>query len=202
MIGFNGPFRFAVDEEGTPVKWTDLPEAIQQALEANTADTNCATVYRCAINVFSEERPRQRHHDWCKIKRVFVHALTPNASLKFLGIAPGNMLAEKSNSPEIGLGVGVRLFDLLQFRLSISNVVKLFATQSRYSVLSNHSKKEAQWVFSDGWLTPDFQLYMYLLIPDDLKAPQRHITISVKPVIRHNRTLTNVQLWKQPVIFN
>lgn len=203
MYGFSGPFDYNVD--GTIYSWDNLDDYIKEELIASKFTKENSSIYLCKVCVFKSEIPKQKNHDWAKVKRIFFNITVPNKSMHIVGIHPTNSKVTSSSDLELPIIQGVKskitLFKMLRFELSLDGVVKLFSRKDRYSILANFNSRMAQWVFSERWENLDFSLYVYIAVPNAIADKDKYIEMSVKSVRRKNKVLNNLTVWKRKVDF-
>lgn len=203
MRGFEGPFEFDIDEEGTAVPWDGADAALLEALEKEGRYTReNSTLFEVRVAVLPRPDRVEKKHDWSRIRRIFVEAKTGSHSMSIRGISPvSKQIAEipTAEMPFLKAMAGAKLFESLQFKLKVSGPVKQFARSNRYAVISFYSKRSAQWVFSEGWEDLGFRLCLVVVVPNDLPQDKRSLLVSVKPTWRQNLFLTQVAVWGRQV---
>jgi len=200
MNGFMGPFEYEID--GVIHSWDSLDDYIKKQMEASKFTKENSTIYLCNVCVIQSDSLRQKNHDWAKVKRIFFNINVPNRNMNIIGIHPTNRKKGESADNEIPfIKTKVNLFKMLQFTLSLDGFVKLFSRQDRYSVMANFNRRQAQWVFSEGWEGIDFQLYLYIVVPNKIADTEKYIEVSIKSVRRRNRVLNNLTIWKKRLDF-
>lgn len=204
MLGFQGPFEFAIDEEGSVVNWDRVDEHIRTDLTKDGQFTEeNSTIYFSKIAVRSTEHVREKHHDWAKVNRLCIQADTPPKGISICGIYPRDKRMRTLSQAELAfvpsLGGEAKLFNTLEFKFNLSNPAKLLSRADRFAVLSTYSKHFAQWVYSPGWDGIDFELYLYAIVLKSLPPEEKYYQITIKPLRKGNKVLTKAGVWRQPI---
>jgi hypothetical protein len=203
MLGFEGPFRFDIEDVGAKISWESLDQTLQDELTSDGRYTRTnSDVYICRIAVAPSEYVSEKNQDWSKVKRVFIEARA-DAPISIGGISPTTKKVNQLNQQELALlktiSGAVKLFNALEFKLDVSNPVGLLARKDRFAVMSFFTRNVAQWVFSDGWEQIGFELFLYVVVPANLPEEGRHIKLSIKPTWKKNKFLSQVSIWRREV---
>ncbi len=205
MKGFEGPFEFDVDEIAEAVTPENIPEDILQEIMKGGCRRKDGKIYRFKICAVSTDIQKQRHHDWSKVKKVFIEARPLYKRSAILGISPtSRSVRENPGQMEMGIlslihGASIVLFRVLEFKLELGDLAKWTARGDRKSVISTSSKRIAQWIFTDGWDDLEFEMHIFVFVPDGIADELRYISLSVTPTIRKCRRLNNVKIWDHRV---
>ncbi|MEK6782327.1 MAG: hypothetical protein AABY93_11505 [Bacteroidota bacterium] len=205
MKGFSGPFRFEIDENGTLIQFNELDQVILKTLSSDGISSLNSKIYKVKISAFADLNSVQKNHDWAKVKRIFIEINSKSKSVYIVGIYPREQKSKGITQTELDfiktIKGNIKLFNALQFKLSVDNPVKLLARLDRYAVLSSFSNRKAQWVFSEGWEELEFKLYIYIVIPNALDKDEKYIDLIIKPTLKKNKELKNVSVWNRKVFF-
>ncbi|KQP15566.1 hypothetical protein [Pseudorhodoferax sp. Leaf265] len=204
MNGFEGPFHFVVDDEGTEVPWDQVSDAVRAELEeAGRHNPENSKLYSFKVAVLEHPHRLEKHHDWSAVSRVCIQVKLPSSAMTLAGVSPRNKKASDVFQNDLGIDATVsaegRLFDLLNYKLNLSSFAKQNASEQRYAVLNSFNRRVAQWIYSRGWPFLDFTKYLYVVVPNGLSAERRVIKVSVKAVRPKNVELTQVGLFEEPV---
>lgn len=204
MEGFEGPFKFDIDTDGTNIPWDKLDPKIKQELLADgSVSEDSSKVYVFKIAVLPSDHIIEKHHDWQKVSRVFIQAKVADHSIKISGISPRNKKSKYAGQLDMGfdgrLDVDANLFSMARAKLVISSFTKQNSSEQRMAILSSCTKKIAYWVYSRGWPFIDFTAYVYVAVPNATPADLRHLKVSVKAVRKGNVELTQVGVHDQQV---
>lgn len=201
MIGFEGPFRFNIEDKGERISSKDLNKEIRKKLTKNEREG--ASVYRCKVATIAGERCLEKHHDWAKVTRLLVEALPSHKSMRILGLYPSDKKSKFSKQEEMDFAATAegkaKLFDMLRFKLSLSHFVKNYSRQDRYEVMCSFTSKRAQWVFSSAYESLDFDLYVYIVVPDELADSERNLRMSVNPLRKGNKSISMAAIYGHQV---
>ena len=204
MDSFTGPFKFDIDDEGTPVEWGSLDKEIkEELLHDGRISEEDSTVYMFSITADPCDTSLEKHHDWQKVTRVFIEAKVGHKSMKIGGISPRNKKSEHAapkKSPDAAKGdAKINLFNMAKVTLTISNMVKNNATVQGMAILSGHTGKSAKWVYSKGWPYIEFRKHVYVAVPKRIPKKDRLLKVSIKPVRQKNIPLTMASVFEHPV---
>lgn len=203
MNGFEGPFEFDIDDEGHRIEWEQLDGAVRDELtKNNTYSRETSSIYEVRVAVLAHPQHVQKHHDWKKIKRVFVESRVGSPRMAILAISPTTKHWSETANAEMDFLkflAGERLFDSKQFKLKPAFAVKNFARSDRFAVLSFFSRKVAQWVFSEGWHDLGFRLALVVVVPNDLDSNARKLVFSVKPTYKETKFIQGASVWDKDV---
>ncbi|ATE62096.1 hypothetical protein [Thauera sinica] len=204
MDGFEGPFRFELDAEGTVLPWETLDPTIKaELLSDGNISQESSKVYLFKMAVMPNDYRIEKHHDWQKVSRLFVQATVGHDSMKLGGISPRNKKAANARQLDMGfdgrLEAEANLFSMAKVKLVLSNFIKKNATADRMAVLSSCTKKIAQWVYSSAWPFIDFKKYVYVAVPDLIPADQRYLKVSIKVVRKGNIEITQAGVHEHTV---
>lgn len=205
MHGFSGPFEFDLDTEGTVVGWDKLDKHIRSDLSTDGQFTEKnSKVYFLKTAVRSTERTLEKHHDWKKVNRLCIQADTPAKGISICGIYPRDKRVRDIPQTELGyipsIKGSAKLFNSLEFKIDLSSFAKLLSRSDRYAVISAYTKRFAQWIYSPGWDGVDFAMYLYAAVLNELPPEQKYLQISVKPLRKGNKVLSQAAIWKRPVV--
>ncbi len=72
MNGFEGPFRFELDTEGTALPWETLDSTIKEELLSDgNISQESSKVYLFKMAVMPNEHRIEKHHDWTLVSDRF-----------------------------------------------------------------------------------------------------------------------------------
>lgn len=204
MQGFEGPFEFDIDSEGTKMSWDHLPEPIKEELtEDGHFTSENSNIWLCKVVSLSTNIAKQRHHDWARVNRVFIDVKPSSKHIKIFGIYPEQVKSIQIHQEELNLPSSfegqVSLFEALRFKLKISDTVKLWSAKNRYAVLGNCIHGHAQWVYSSGWDKTYFKMYLYIVVQNNLPESDRNIFVTIKPTRKGNKVLSQVCIWERKI---
>jgi hypothetical protein len=208
MYGFEGPFQFDVDDEGTIVPFDQLSETVKSAIKNDPEITRTnSKVYRFRIGVSPATRPIEKHHDWANVSRLLVETRVGSRRMKIVGLYPRDEKVGHISQHDLDfvttLKGDVNLFEVAKFKVNLSNalsqVVKSLATENKYGILSYFTDKVAKWVFSRGYKSISFELYLYLVVPNEITENQRQIYVNIVPLRQKNKQITQASLWDHQV---
>jgi hypothetical protein len=197
MDGFEGPFRFEIDSEGTDIPWDTLDESIKRELLSDGNITEkTSKVYLFKIIVSPYHRRLERHHKWEQVTRIFIEARVGHSLMRLGGISPRNKRSIHARQIDMGFDVKgegeINLFELARFKLIISRHVKEKSSETRMAILSSCTKKVAKWVYSRGWPYLDYKKFVYVAVPDFTPVDDRYLAVFIKAVRKDNIEVTQV----------
>jgi hypothetical protein len=189
MFGFDGPFKFDVDDEGTAIPWNKVSEPIQREISKGgqlTAD-NSKVYYFKIMAVAKHGHPPGNGYDWKEINRVSIETKVGTASMKIVGISPqsrrSSNLAQEPLPFDAAVEAEVNLFEAGKgsFRIKFGDLVSRFVRPNSYAVMASNNKKRAQWVYSKDWDKTDFEAFMYIVVPNKVKKSSRFVQVKIIP---------------------
>lgn len=206
MEGFSGPFRFDIDTQGTEIEKDKISSDIKAALEqVHKLNLDNSKVYFCGIVVAPDAHCVERYHDWSKIKRVCIDVRPATPKIPILGIFPGNIRVEHVRQKQMsflgGLEATASLFGMARFKLKLSERVKQLAHSGigGFAVMSFFNRNKAQWVYASAWEQIGYQMYLYVAVPNSITSKDRQIFVSINPLRRHNKSVSQVAVFDHPV---
>lgn len=205
MNGFQGPFSFEIDKEGTEVPWDKVSQVVLGELEEEGKhNAENSKIYTFRIAVLEGSRRLEKHHDWASVSRVCIQAKIESSEMKLAGVSPRNKLASEARQHDLGLDATAEahgsLFDLLKFKLTLSGYAKQQAHEHRYSVMNSFTKRSSQWIYSRAWPFLDFVKYLYVVVPNDLPSEKRMVKVSIKAMRKGNVELTQTGVFEAPIV--
>jgi hypothetical protein len=203
MQGFEGPFRFNVDDQGTKCSWDDVPNQYTKELrkEGNYTKQN-ASIYFARIAVSPVESAPEKNNDWAQVRRVLVEASCADRKIKILSYAPGDRKVEtnRQTQMEYGFSGGDDLFQLLPFKINLSRKTKHHATEQRFEVLTSCVNRTVQWVYSPAYVALQFPMYIYAVVPNDLDKSSRNMNVKVSPLRKGNKKINSASIFDKKVM--
>jgi hypothetical protein len=184
-----GPFHFRVDDIGRVISWNDLDSHIRSELESDgTYSSGNSSVYYCKVNVIPAALRSGKNHDWGKVKRVFIDVKPSIKSISIFGISPRNRKQRQMHQGELSFentirGM-VRLFEVFQTDIEIKGPLKGLVGNHQFAVVSTFDRSYAQWMFTDMWDGIEFQLFIYVAVPNSLVESSRFIEMNIYPTLK------------------
>jgi len=199
MQGFEGPFRFEIDTDGTELPWESLdPNIKAELLSDGTLKESSSRVFLFKIAVAPSTYRLEKHHDWSKVSRLLVQAKVENG-MKLGGIAPRDKSVSNARQMDLGfdgkLKAEISLFSMANLKVALSHFAKNNATATRHGLLSSCTRRFAQWVYSHGWPFIDFKSYVYVAVPESVPPSSRRLEVAIKALRKGNVELTQVGVW-------
>ena len=208
MLGFDGPFRFDIDHEGTVVKRSELEDVIRDEIArfGEFTDKN-SKVYRFRTIICPDTVEKQKHHDWSQVSRLLIDARPNFKQMKIVGIYPTNKKVGQEDQEEFPLIKTLRgevnLFNFVRFKLNlsgnISKIVKQRSKKDDYAILAGMNNRCAQWVFSTGWEGLNLDFYLYILVPNSIPERSRYLIVNIIPVRSRSKQITLASVYDHRV---
>lgn len=184
-----GPFLFRVDDIGRVISWSQLDDHIRGELTSDDRyDEDNTSVYLCKVNVIPAGLSKGKHHDWAKVKRVFIDVKPSNKLISIFGISPRNRKHTQMDQGELSfertIRGSVKLFEVFQTDVEIKGPLKGIVGNHQFAVVSTFDRSYAQWMFTDKWDGIEFQLFMYVAVPNSLDTERRFIEMNIYPTLK------------------